>query len=561
VDAEADFEGGVEIGVEVGVEVEAKVEDPPPPTSRNGRGHEMVSTAVALGLTVVTLAAFAGVGIWFSRGQVGTVEDLLTARDSAGEGRLTATLVASVMGVWILLAAPEAGASFGIAAVIGYAIGEATPMLAYARLGPRIREVIPEGHSLTEYAHARYGDAMYAFVLVVSGLYMFVFVAAELTGIAGALSLVAGVPQWQTATLVGGFVLLYTSYGGLRASMVTDTVQAVLVLPLLLLTVGGIVVLLGGPAAVVGGVADANPALLDPGFWPGLQFGVALAFAILGAELINQTWWQRIYAGADGETVRRGFRNATLLNGAVVLIAALLGVIAVGHADVVTDVTSSAYNADVAFFVLLQSALPEWLVLGVVLLALLLVMSSVDSLFNALASLVTADLPRLVAAPTDRTLRLGARTLTVVVALAAVFVSLRAQSVLRLFFLADLLGAAVAVPLLAGLYSKRLSGLGALVSSLLGLAVGLAYFPDLRGYITAVPVVGEALPAADPLYLTAFAGAFLTATVATVVATRLSRSTYDHDRLAREITRLGEGAAGEEVSGEAVTDGGQELDG
>jgi SSS family solute:Na+ symporter len=518
----------------------------------------VVSSTVALGLTVVTLSAVTAVGLWFSRGRVGSVEDLLTARNSADEGRLTATLVASVMGVWILLSAPEAGASFGIAAVAGYAVGEALPMLAYARLGPRIRQLIPEGHSLTEYAHARYGDAMYAFVLLVSALYMFIFVAAELTGIAGALALVADVPQWQTAVLVGGFVLVYTSYGGLRASIVTDTVQALFVLPLLVLAVVATVVLLGGPVAVYDGIAAADPTLLDPGFWPGLQFGMGLAFAILGAELINQTWWQRIYAGADGDTVRRGFRNATLANGGMVLLAALLGVVAVGHADVVTDVASADYNADIAFFLLLQGALPEWVVLAVVLLALLLVVSSVDSLFNALASLVTADLPRLLDEPTDRTLALAARALTVVVALAAVYVSLRAQSVLRLFFLADLLGAAVAFPLVYGLYSRGLSGPGALLSSLLGLAVGLAYFPDLRGYITAIPVVGDALPAADPLYLTSFAGAFLTATVATLVASRLSRSTFDHDRLAVEVRRLDRPSETDDAE-VAAADGGTEV--
>ena len=507
-----------------------------------------MSTTVALALTVATLVTVTAVGLWYSRDAVGSVEDLLTARNSAGPRRTTATLVASVMGVWILLAAPEAGASFGIAAVIGYAIGEAVPMLVYASVGPRIRQVIPSGHSLTEYAHARYGSAMYAFVLVVSCLYMFVFVAAELTGIAGALSLVAGVPQWQTAVLVGGFVLLYTSYGGLRASMLTDTVQAVLVVPLLALAVVGAVVSLGGPTAIHANVVAANPTLLDPGYLPGLQFGLGLAFAILGAELINQTWWQRIYAADSETTVRRSFRRASVVNGLLVFAAALFGVVAVGSANVVTDVTSSAYNADVAFFVLLQSAFPEWLVLAVVLLALLLVMSSVDTLFNALASVVTADLPRLLTDPDDHTLRLGARLLTVVVAVGAIYVSLRARSVLRLFFLADLLGAAVAVPLLYGLYSDRLTGLGALASSLGGLAVGLAYFPDFAGLVRSIPLLGGLLPAPDPLYLTAFGGAFVVSAGLTVVAARLSPATYDHDRLSAEIGRLDEATDGGEAA-------------
>jgi SSS family solute:Na+ symporter len=497
----------------------------------------VVSSAVALGLTVVTLVVFTGLGVWYSRGSVQSVEDLISARNSAGDGQMTATLVASVMGVWILFSAPEAGAGFGIAAVVGYAIGEAAPMFAYSKLGPRIRKLVPDGHSLTEYAHARYGDAMYAFVLVVSALYMFIFLAAELTGIAGALSLVAGVPQWQTAVLVGGFVLLYTGYGGLRASIFTDTIQALLVLPLLVVAFAGAVVALGGVGAVHDGIVAANPTLLDPGFAAGLQFGLALAFAILGAELINQTWWQRIYAGKDSETVQRGFRNATVANSLIVFVAALFGIVAVGQTAVVTTL-GPEYNADIAFFLLLDAAFPAWVVLAVVLLALLLVMSSVDTLFNALSSIVTADLPRLLSDPDDRTLRLGSRTLTVAVAVAAIYVSLRAQSVLRLFFLADLLGAAVAFPLVYGLYSRSLTGPGALASSVVGLAVGLAYFPDFRGYITTIPAVGGLLPASDPLYLTSFAGAFLVSTVLTLVVAWVSNAEQDLEALSGETTRL-----------------------
>jgi Na+/proline symporter len=367
---------------------------------------------------------------------------------------------------------------------------------------------------------------------------MFIFVAAELTGIAGALSLVAGVPQWQTALLVGGFVLLYTGYGGLRATIVTDTVQALLVVPLLALVVGGLVVALGGPGAIYADVAASNPALLDVTNVAGLQFGLALSFAIFGAEMVNQTWWQRIYAGRDDAAVTGSFRSATLLNGGIVVVAALLGVVAVGHSGGALETPS------VAFFVLVQSVFGEGVLLAVVLLALLLVVSSVDSLFSALASLVTADLPRLVDAG-DRQLRLGARLLTAVVALAAIYVSVRAQSVLRLFFFADLLGAAVAVPLLYGLYSRALTGRGALASSLAGLAVGLAYFPDFRGVWTAVPLVGDLLPAADPLYLTSFGGAVVVSTAATVVSARVSTASFDFERLG-------------DVGSRAMADGGEE---
>ncbi|ADQ68595.1 Na+/proline symporter [Halogeometricum borinquense DSM 11551] len=501
----------------------------------------MVSSTIALALTVATLVIFTGIGVWFSRGKVESVEDLITARNATGEGQMSATLIASVMGVWILLSAPEAGALYGIAAVIGYGIGEAVPMLAYSRLGPRIRELIPEGHSLTEYAYARYGGAMYAFVIVVSVLYMFVFLAAELTGISLALNHVAGIPQWQTAVLVGGFVLLYTGYGGLRASIFTDTIQTMVILPLLVLSVAAVILTLGGPGAIHQGVVEANATLLDPGFVPGLRFGIALVFAVLGAELVNQTWWQRIYAATDSGVLERGFRTATVANGLILVLATLLGVVAVGNADVVTQLGSENYNAGIAFFVLLEGVFGEWLVLGVLLLALTLVMSTADTLFNALSSLVTADLPRLLNDPDDRTLRLGARAVTVVVAVAAIAVSLRARSVLRLFFVADLLGAAVGFPLVYGLFTGRLSGAGALASSITGLAVGSAFFPfpfGLHGLVDGL--LGGALPAPDATYLLPFASAFLVSTVLALAAARLSTDEFDLSRLSREIRRLDE---------------------
>ncbi|RDI73075.1 sodium:solute symporter family transporter [Halopelagius longus] len=507
----------------------------------------MVSTTVALGLTVLTLSAFTALGFWYSRGRgrVRSVEDFLTARNSVGSRSMTATLVASVMGVWILLSPAEAGAAFGgVTAVAGYAVGEAIPMLAYARLGPRIRELLPEGHSLTEYALVRYGPAVYLLVFVVSVTYMFIFLAAELTGITSALQLVAEVPRWQTAVLVGAFVLLYTGYGGLRVSIFTDTVQAVLVIPLLLGSAVAALVALGGPAAVQQNVAAADPSLLDPGFLTGLQFGFWVAIAVLGAELVNQTWWQRIYAAEDAETLRRGFHRAALVNFVLVFVAGLFGVAARGYVNVVTDSASAQYNASVAFFVLVTEAFSETFALAVVLVALLLVMSTADTLFNALASLVTTDLPRVLDDPDDRTLTLSARVLTVVVAVAAIYVSLRARSVLELFLLADLFGVAVAVPLLSGLYSERVTGGGALAAGLSSLAVGLAFFPNplVRGPLSTVPVVGELLP--TPSFLPAFVGTAVVSILVTALSVRTSSSRFDHRRLADAVHSLDDSAVG-----------------
>jgi SSS family solute:Na+ symporter len=497
----------------------------------------VVSSAVALGATVVTLAAFAAIGIRYSHGDA-SVESFITARDSVGGYRLGATVLASSMGAWILFSPAEAGAAFGgIAAVAGYAAGSALALLAYVQLGPRIRERIPEGHSLTEYAYVRFGPVAYAYVLLVSVAYMFVFLAAEFTGIAGALSLVAGVPAWQTAALIGGFVLLYTGYGGLRASIVTDTVQTVVLLPLIAVGFVGAVVALGGPAELVRETTATNPQLLDPGFLPGVQFGVYVVVAVVGAELVNQAWWQRVYAATDDAALRRGFGLGAALVVPMVLFAGLFGVFAAGTGALAEG------EASIAFFVLLQQSFPEWVVLVVVLVAVLLVTSSADTLFNALASLVTSDLPRLLDDPSEGRLTAAARGLTAVVALAATVVGAQQYSVLAVFLTADLFAAATFGPLLAGLYTRRLSGGGMLASSVAGLVVGLLCFPLARGVLAGLPGAG-ALPPASFLY--AFLGAAVVSLGLAALATRIAPADYDLDRLSTEIRTLDGSASGSE---------------
>jgi Na+/proline symporter len=490
----------------------------------------MVSSALVLGVTAATVAVFTAIGLLAARGRVDSVEDFISARDSAGHGTVTATVVASMMGAWILFSPAEAGAAFGgLPAILGYAVGSTIPLLLFIPVGSRIRSVMPSGHSLTEFAYARFGPAMYLFVLVVSVFYMFVFLAAEMTGIAGALSLVAGVPQWQTALLVGGFVLVYTVYGGLVASIVTDTIQTLVVLPLLAVGFGGALVALGGTGEIHAAAVAADATLLDPGFRPGVEFGIYVAFAILGANMLNQGIWQRVYA-ADGEaSLRRGFGAAAVVVVPMILLAGLFGVAAAALGLTGPD------TASIAFFLVLEEAFPTWVTLVVVVLVVLLVMSSADTMFNAIASVVTADLARLVDAD-QRTLWLGGRGLTVAVALGAIIIGAQGYSVLQLFLTADLLAAAVFFPFISGLYTERLSGPGAILAGVSGIAVGVAHFPLLRAALATIPQVDGMLP--EPSFLVAFAGATGASVAVTLVATALSDAGADLDAIDGRVRAL-----------------------
>ena len=122
--------------------------------------------------------------------------------------------------------------------------------------------MMPEGYTLTEYVFHRYGRGMYLLTLAVIPFYMFIFLAAEITSMALIANLVANVPLWITALIVTGATLAYTTYGGLKASIFTDVIQIVVIVPLLAAIAVAGYLALGGVQPIAEGLADRAPQLI-----------------------------------------------------------------------------------------------------------------------------------------------------------------------------------------------------------------------------------------------------------------------------------------------------------
>ncbi|MDR7485555.1 MAG: sodium:solute symporter [Armatimonadota bacterium] len=448
------------------------------------------------GVAVASLA-FALLGLLHARSRRWSVEDYISARYSAGTSATVVTLVASAIGVWVLFSPAEAGTWGGVTALLGYGLGSAAPFLALIPLGRRMRALVPGAHSLTEYLWWRYGPGMYALGLTIVVFYMFIFLTAEVTGIALAVNLVAKAPLPLIAALVGLATVAYTAYGGLPSTVFTDRIQFAVILPLLIVTFAGVVVGLGGADAVVAQVRSGAPALLALDHRPGLEAAATFVVAILAANLFHQGYWQRVYLARDQRVLRRALLIAATLAAPIVILPGLLGIVAkaAGRADV----------PSVAFFGLLLGLAPDWLVLGVLVLAVALAMSSIDTLLNGLAAVFTADLARLRPAARAGQLLRSSRLITVALAVPAILIASRGYSVLYLFLVADLVCAAAMVPVFLGLYVPRLAGWAAAVSTLAGIAAGAAFFPDpgfMRGRLLTAFVLAAAVPAGLAALLT-----------------------------------------------------------
>ncbi|WP_342631152.1 sodium:solute symporter family transporter [Marinobacter alkaliphilus] len=424
-------------------------------------------------LTVAVLSAallgFAVLGLRARRAD-GLLDDYVTARNSQSAQAIGLSFLASGMGAWILFAPPEIGAFVGPVALAGYAVGSALPFLVLGFYGPAIRKRLPAGRSIGEFAEACYGAGVRRWVSLVSVAYMACFLAAELTAIGAIAALLSDVPPALVILGVALVTLIYTSVGGLRASLATDRWQAWLLLALLLL---------------VGGVAWYwLPSMPTEAVMPSVPVGSAisvaltLVIAVTAANLFHQGYWQRVWAAETDRALGRGAGLGGVSTFLVVMAIGGLGMLAAMHGLPLGE-------PPIPFFALLSAA-PAWLALPALVLAVTLVASSVDTLQNAIASMAVASSGR-------RGLSVrAARWATVILMVPVVWVALQGFSVLRLFLIADLLCAAIVVPVLLGLW-RRMSPLAAVAGGVAGLLGAV-----LPGWVSQGSFTAGALAASFP---------------------------------------------------------------
>ena len=115
-----------------------------------------LSIQSSLTVTIIVGLFFIGLGYLNSKKTVDNRNYIIGNRDE-NTFSLTTSLAASALGAWILFGPASAATWGGFGAVIGYALGAATPMLLLYNFGPKIRKEFPKGLSLTEFIKKRFG--------------------------------------------------------------------------------------------------------------------------------------------------------------------------------------------------------------------------------------------------------------------------------------------------------------------------------------------------------------------------------------------------------------------
>ena len=424
----------------------------------------IINQNLTLILLIIICLSFVIFGIHYSKKFQG-LNNYLVANRNVGTLSLTTSLVASALGTWILFGPASAATWGGIGAVIGYSLGTAFPLFILIYLGKKFRNLFPKGKTLIEVVRLKFGKKLFKLILFLTIFYMFIFLIAELTAVSILVNYISGTPLWITALIVILSSLTYTLYGGLRASIFTDNIQFFVILVLLLFS---FFYLINANDFSFNFIKENKSILLSSNYLPNFTAGLTFFTAVAATNLFHQGNWQRVYAAKNYNVLKKSLIISFLIIIPIVFFMGFSGLVAV----------SANHNVipDLAFFSLILKEQSLAISVIIIILAISLTISSLDTLINAILSLVIVDGKKILNIKNDY-LKLSNQFI-IFLSLVAFIIASKGLSILYLFLLADLLCCSAVLTIFYGFYDKKINEKNAYVSIIFGLVLGLLLFPS-----------------------------------------------------------------------------------
>ena len=428
----------------------------------------LISQTSSFTLLILISFVFAIIGIYYSKKFKG-INNYLTANRSVGLFSLTTSLTASALGAWILFGPASAATWGGLGSIIGYSLGTAFPMFILIYLGKKIRKEFPQGSSLIEFMRKKFGKSLFKLILLMTIFYMFIFLCAEVTAVAILINYMSGAELWTTALIVLFFTLLYTLYGGLRASIFTDNIQMIVIIIILIFSFTYIYSFIGNQFSF-SFVKEKNPHLISSSYVTGFTAGLTFFIAVAATNLFHQGNWQRVYAAKNFETLKKSLIISFFIIIPIVFFMGFSGMVAFS--------IDSTIRPDLGFFTLILKEQTTVLSFIVIILGLALTISTVDTLINAISSLIVVDGKAVFNFKKKINYLNFSQYIIVFLSLISFIIASKGFDILYLFLLADLFCCSFVMTVFYSFYNKNVKEKTAYISILTGLICGFLFFPS-----------------------------------------------------------------------------------
>ncbi|MCI9509575.1 MAG: hypothetical protein HFF10_07520 [Angelakisella sp.] len=374
----------------------------------------------------------------------------------------------SIAATWIwapaLFTSAEKAYTNGLPGLFWFLVPNVLCLLIFVPFGKRMRIQAPEGITLSGYMQQRYHSKG------VHGVYLFelstlaiLSTAVQLLAGAKVLAAVTGWPFWALTIVLAAIAFSYSQYSGIKASVLTDALQMVLMLACCTLLVPwalsgdmGLSNLITGFAGCSG---EYTSLFNEKGLGVLLSFGVPTAVGLIAAPFGDQCFWQRAFSIHE-DKIGRAFQLGALLFAIVPLSMGVLGFIAAGSGYVAQD-------AGMVNFELVASLFPKWVMLPFLFMVISGLLSTADSNLCAVASL-TSDF--------GGSMRAAKGSMLALLVLAIAIANIPGLAVTDLFLVYGALRATTMLPTVLTLKGKPLSAGGVSAGIVASLIIGMPVF-------------------------------------------------------------------------------------
>ena len=409
--------------------------------------------------------------------------DFFVAGRRLGAGLIFSTLLAANIGAGSTVGAAGLGYRDGLSAWWWVGSAGIGSLILALTVGPRIWRVAKEHdlYTVGDYLEFRYDRNVRGLVALLLWLGSLSILAGQLIAVSWILSVVAGTGKAVGCLIAAAVVTTYFTLGGLHATARVNVVQ-------LTVKMAGFVVALvyllnesGWLTGLKGAVTSAVGAEQIDGYFglAGKGWSAALNYlAILGPSfIVSPGILQKVFGARDEKAVRVGVGANAIALLAYAVVPVLMGIIARSRYPLLS-------NHELALPTLLTDALPLWmgaLLLGAIFSAEL---SASDAVLFMLSTSLSKDLYKtfINREATDHRLMRVARVSAVVCGAMGAILGILLPTVisaLKIFY--TLLSAALLLPIVFGLYTKRVSARAATLTMLASVVVTFALEVISRG--------------------------------------------------------------------------------
>ncbi|KAL4878124.1 Sodium:solute symporter family-domain-containing protein [Aspergillus karnatakaensis] len=203
------------------------------PLFGQGVGYGIVIGLGALFAILMSLTTYA-LSKYMS--EVQDSEMYLTAKRSVRAGLIASSVVSSWTLSATLLSTTNFGYLYGIGATFWFGAGCSVPILTFAVLAIELKRKAPNAHTFLELVKHRYGAPGHIVLAIYSLIYQIFISVNLLVGGAAVFHLTTGMHQVAVCFLFPLGVCIYTFFGGIKATFLTEWVHTVILFVIMLVS-------------------------------------------------------------------------------------------------------------------------------------------------------------------------------------------------------------------------------------------------------------------------------------------------------------------------------------